>query len=378
MTKKVGILSMHRIYNYGSFLQGYSLKKMIEATDADVAVEFLDYRPGQVLVKETADSSSKLKRILDKLKAYNAVDAKLSDKIRFFNHKRTYGKRFFPMLGLSPEPNYNTAVDVEVIGSDEVFNAVQANTNVGYSRDLFGHDSQAKKVITYAGSFGNTTYKKIEDFGIQADLVADFSQMAAISVRDANSKAIITALTGETPEVNVDPVLAYDLMTLETKIPKERLYKGQYLIAYGYSGRLTHEENEVVKAYAKKHDLKVLCFGGVQECCDLFIDCTPFELLAYFRDAAAVVTDTFHGTIFSIINQVPFATLIRKSTGLKYGNEEKLGYLLEMFDLSGQRVDEAAQIDQVLGNMINWAEVTVRLDEERLKSANYLDNHITS
>src|SRR5699024_454633 len=102
-----------------------------------------------------------------------------------------------------------------------------------------------------------------------------------------------------------DPVLAYDFMTLEKKIPSKKLYDEKYIIVYGYSGRLSDDENQVLKQYAKEKQLKILCFGGVQGCCDEFIDCDPFELLAYFRDAEFILSDTFHGSIFSIINRKP-------------------------------------------------------------------------
>ena len=159
-------------------------------------------------------------------------------------------------------------------------------------------------------------------------------------MRDENSARIVEALTGQRPMVNVDPVLAYDYMSLESRIPKERQHEGKYVIVYGYGGRLNSEENELLRKYARSIGAEILCFGGVQECCDRFVDCDPFELLAYFRDAEAIVTDTFHGTIFALINNRPFATIIRRSVGHGYGNEEKLGYLLEIFGVSSQRVTD--------------------------------------
>ena len=168
--KNVGIMSMQRIYNYGSSLQGYGLRRLIEGLDDDVQVSFVDYEPGEILVKDHGGASvptSRVGRALSKVREYNQVDAKLSDRLRFMNHKRTYGARNFPALGITAQPNRDLDLDVQVIGSDEVFNCVQANTNVGYSRDLFGHDSPARKVISYAGSFGNTTLEKLESFGIR-------------------------------------------------------------------------------------------------------------------------------------------------------------------------------------------------------------------
>lgn len=377
--KKIGIMSMQRIYNYGSFLQAYGLKKLIEGLDEENEVSFIDYKPGTPLIYSDSEKSTQVQRILKKLKEYSDVDANVVNKLRFFNHKRTYAKRFFPVLGVTKNRNESTSnLDYLVIGSDEVFNCVQANTNVGYSRDLFGHKTEAKTVISYAGSFGNTTLEKIENYNIKKFLEEDFSKFKKVSVRDGNSMEIVKSLGVENPILNIDPALAFDYMTLENKIPEKRLFKDKYMIVYGYSGRLTKEENSVLIDYAAKNNLKILCFGGVQGCCDKFIDCTPFELLAYFRDAESIVTDTFHGTIFSIINKKSFATIIRKSSGESYGNEEKLGFLLELFSLTEQRIYGVTKenLKSVLNNAIDYQFVFKELKKHRAQAIEYLNRSI--
>lgn len=370
----IGIMSMQRILNYGSTLQAYSLRRMIEASDPGCLVSYLDYEPGPVLVNPDAAGAARTKsgRKLAKVREYAGGQGSVSDKLRFFRHKRTYADRFFPMVGITADRNRDLAVDVQVIGSDEVFNCVQSNTNVGYSRDLFGHETPAHRLISYAASFGNTTLEKIDDAGIRSDLAVDLARFDHLSVRDRNSREIVEALTGRTPSVNVDPVLAYDIMTLEPRIPARRLVDQPYIIVYGYSGRLDAEENAALRRYADGIGALILTFGGVQGCADRFVDCSPFELLAYFRDAEAVITDTFHGTIFSIINDVPFATIIRRSVAHAYGNEEKLGYLLETLGLSSRRLDSVSDVARILDEPIDATAVAAVLARERSRSAEYL------
>jgi len=165
-------------------------------------------------------------------------------------------------------------------------------------------------------------------------------------------------------------------MSLEGRIPKERQHEGKYLIVYGYGGRLNGEENELLRQYARSIGAEILCFGGVQECCDRFVDCDPFELLAYFRDAEAIVTDTFHGTIFALINNRPFATIIRRSVGHGYGNEEKLGYLLDTFGVSSQRVTEMKDIAGILGQEVDYHGVNETLARERASTVEYLESAV--
>jgi hypothetical protein len=109
-------MSMQRIYNYGSSLQAYGLRRLIEGVSDDIEVSFVDYRPGEVLVKDSSGSAptSKLGRVLSKVVEHNSVDATLSDKVRFFNHKRTYGKRYFPMLGIPRSADRDLDLDTSL------------------------------------------------------------------------------------------------------------------------------------------------------------------------------------------------------------------------------------------------------------------------
>lgn len=369
----VGIMSMQRILNYGSSLQSYALKRLIESLIPSSTVEFVDYEPGPPLVGDRGLApQGGLARVVGKIREYGREEGSIADKARFFNHKRTYADVYFPMIGVPAELRNHTDLDVQVIGSDEVFNCVQSNTLVGYARDLFGHGSRAKRIISYAASFGNTTLESIGRAGIREDLQVDLRRFESFSVRDRNSQAIIEDLTGITPSIHVDPALAFDLMSRESRIPYERPHERPYIIVYAYPGRLSHEENNALRALADSQGLEILTFGGFQACGDRFVDCDPFSLLSYFRDAEAVVTDTFHGTVFSIINQRPFLTFVRTNPGSSYGNEQKLGFLLEMFGLSSRRVSDESDLRCALDSPINWCEVQSQLEKERQDAGDYL------
>lgn len=369
----VGITTMHRINNYGSTLQAYALRRLIELGIPGSITSFIDFRPGPTLNPASAPKPTSSKfRALQKVREYNQVEAPLRDRVRFFNHKRRYGHKYLSELGITRESNFDTAVDVQVIGSDEVFNCVQSNSNVGFSPDLFGKGTRATRLVSYAGSFGNTTMEKIHHTGIADELAGYFRHFDRISVRDENSQKIVTELTGTKPPVHIDPVLAFDYMGEEPRIPTHRLHEKPYLIVYGYSGRLTTAENDDLRAYADSLDAEILSFGGLQASADAFIDCSPLELLAYFRDSLGVVTDTFHGAILSIINERPFCSIIRRSVGADYGNEEKIGHLLTSLDLASRRVNDATDLATLLRTPIDYATVNATLQFERSRTQNYL------
>lgn len=371
MTKKVGIMSMQRIVNYGSFLQAYGLKSMLEELGAEV--EFIDYHPGKCLIEEKKESNI-IKRLVSKVLETLEIDTSLSNKINFINYNRSYKKKYLPMLNVPITPNYNTKLDTLVIGSDEVFNCIQSNSNVGFSPDLFGANSEAKKLISYAASFGNTTVEKLNYYH-KTEEITSYLKFNAISIRGENSKKIVTKLLNKEPHKNLDPVLMYDYIHKSDKIPSNLRLNKPYIILYGYSGRLTKEEAKSVENFAKRNGKEILFLGGIQHCKGIFKVCSPFDVLGYFKNADCIITDTFHGTIFSLINHKPFLTIVRKSNNNSYGNQEKLTDLLSTFNLSHRAVSELSSIDSIY-EPIDYDYVEQKLAIERKKTYNFLEKNI--
>lgn len=363
---------MQRISNYGSTLQAYALWQLLQSKAPSANIRYIDYEPGAPLIEAPEnDEYHGPRRVVAKLIRYNSTSTTLSNRVRFFNHKRRYSSQYLPSIGVQGARDTSTKVDLQIIGSDEVFNCVQANARVGYTPDLFGSGSRAKHLATYAASFGNTTLQKIEDFGLQSELSTYLKRFDDLSVRDANSKEIVENLTGRTPAVHLDPTLVYDFsadQNVAAPIPARR----PYMIVYGYSGSFTPEENRAVAGFAKRAGLQVLAFGGLQESADYFIDCHPFEILEYFRRAEFVVTDTFHGSIFSIINEIPFATIVRPNDGHRRSNSEKLGYLLESLGMVDRELKNPSLLSSVLEDDPDFARARAFRDVGRISACNYI------
>lgn len=368
---KVGIMSMQRIKNYGSFLQAYSLKRNLE--EIGHTVEFVDYKVENV-IQGNNDSDNRVKRdylgfLRRKLGIYTKAEKLFLQKKAF---KCRYDSEFFPLLGISEEKNYTPELDVLVIGSDEVFNCLQKNKDVGYSKQLFGKDNRANRLISYAASAGNTTVEGMKNAGIADEVAQLLSDFDSISVRDENTYRIINDLTGMTPLIHLDPVLLYDYPeSYEYTVPIKN-----YLIVYAYTNRISPEEAAEIKKYAAEAGKTIVCLGEYQEFCDMYIPATPFELLAYFRNADCVITDTFHGTVFSILQNTPFATIVRESTNGAYGNAEKLRFLLNKFNLAAREVKDINAIKQILNEKIDFESVNDIIKQERKKSMDYLRGNV--
>lgn len=374
MPTNVGIMSMQRIRNYGSSLQAYGLRRMLEKIDGDADIAFVDYRPGATVTDGESERTvrARVRHHLSTLEDLRRMDGSPRDKLKYVYHRRAYERRYFPLVGIPEETTYDAELDLLIIGSDEVFNFTQSTHEVGYAPELFGHASRADHIFSYAASFGNTTLPRLTASGKESEIREGLDRFDEISVRDENSAEIVEHLLGRRPMVHLDPVLAFDFMGLEPRIPSARQMDEPYVLVYGYPGRLSQEENDAVRRYARSSDSRVVCIGGIQECCDTYVDCDPFELFAYFRDAVAIVTDTYHGAILSIVNQRPFAALVRESTGGDYGNEEKLGYLLTDLGLAAQRVRSSDQIEVVLRQEIDYRSVVERLEHERQRTSEFL------
>ena len=92
-------------------------------------------------------------------------------------------------------------------------------------------------------------------------------------------------------------------------------------------------------------------------------------MLAYVKNAEYVVTDTFHGTVFSIKYQVPFVTIIRDS------NREKLGDLLETFGLQDRQAVSIADIGEVLMKPLT-IDIQERVESKRNEALEYLRRNV--
>lgn len=367
---------MQRIENYGSFLQAYSLKYILEELGHEVC--FVDYivepclveEPKPVIVHHSVPyrMARKLyyiiKAIYEAFSGKKSKDAKL-DKMRL----RLCYKDYVKALGVTEVRTENENVDVLVIGSDEVFNCLQTNPAVGYSKQLFGENVSAKKVITYAASAGFTTVDKLETYGIRNEIANMLNNnFSHISVRDDNTYELVKSLTSVEPERHLDPVLVGDFE--KHIIEKNDLEK--YVVVYSYEERMSErlEEANAIQKFAHDRGLKTVSIGNFQKWTDLKIAASPFELLGYIKNAEFVVTDTFHGTIFSIVLKKQFATIVRES------NEQKLSALLRSMHLEERRVDAIDNLKNILLSAIDYSMADLVRKQERDKSIQYLEKAI--
>lgn len=370
---KVGIMSMQRIENYGSFLQAYSLREMLEELGHEVM--FVDYVIEPCIVHEpipviphypipyriVRKGCHTVKEVIRRLSGEKKAEQKLESmrlRIRY--------EEYLKELGITEQRRENIPVDVLVVGSDEVFNCLQTNPAVGYSKQLFGEYVEANKIVSYAASAGFTTVEGLKKYGI-CDEVSDMlkKNFERISVRDDNTFDLVKTLTGIQPEMHLDPVLVG--LFSDHIIENNALNK--YVIVYSYEDRMSEltSEAEIIQNFAHERGLKTVSIGNFQKWTDLKIAASPFELLGYIKNADYVITDTFHGTIFSIILNKKFVTIMRDN------NKQKIETLLKQFGLRGRLIEKLESLNDIMTAPIDFSQIKKIRDNERLRTMCYLN-----
>jgi hypothetical protein len=344
---KIGVLTMHRVLNYGSFMQAYALKRTIESFGHHVT--FKDFHKGEPYHLGTkADVSG----ILDKIAKFPQIISNFDEFIEKRALRRESNKYYkevcWPLLGVSKTPDYDLTADAMIIGSDEVFNYTQ-NHVFGYVPCLFGHNINAPLILSYAASAGYSDWHDAIADGMVDEIGAGLSRMKYISVRDENTRRLVEHCTGSSPALVLDPTLIYDY---DDVMPQRRIIDGDYLLVYAYEGRAeSGPEIHAIRDFAARHKLKVIAAGGGGAyhgwCDDNIVVSGPFDLLGLFRDAAFVVTDTFHGSIFSMKFAKQFAVFLRAPN--EFGsNHNKVHFLLHQFGMESRIINNPSDISDIL------------------------------
>lgn len=363
---RIGILSMQKVINYGSFMQAYALRSIIKNVIGENP-NFIDIESGKKIIQNT--KIAKIKSILKSI-TKGLFFEKIKDRKYLNSLKQQFEQSFFEILDLKNEYNDNN-YDYCVIGSDEVFHCCQ-NTPWGFTRQLYGDVRNASNVISYAGSFGATTIELIKNYGLEKEIVDSLKKLRAISVRDNNSYEIIKELL---PQANIyqhlDPVLLYDFSS-KMQESSEIHPLEDYLVVYSYTGRINNKkEINSIKQLARKNNLKIYTIFCRYNWADkTIVPDTPFQLLRWFFKAKYIISDTFHGTIFSIITHKKFCTLVRPS------NMEKLSSLLNIFELGDRMIFDPENISKTIDNDIDYAKVDEIRKNELEKSKSYLREYI--
>lgn len=364
---------MQRVDNFGSLLQSYSLKKMIESLGHEVSFIDIQKKDNDNILME---NNSVI--FADEIEGKRNLFSKLSKIDRYVINRIRNKKKMHIQLGVFEEFRKNVLnisetdnrkkYDICVIGSDEVFNCC-TKSSWGFTSQLFGNVEQADKVITYAASCGSTRY---EDLSVQViDRIKQaFHGISAMSVRDENTKKFVNMMTEQEVYMNLDPVVIADFQQ-EIAESNKVILSSRYCIVYSYHNRI-HKKHEidVITKFCKDKSLELVSIGAPQKWIKNHMVLNPFEVIVAFSNADFVFTDTFHGTIFSAKYAKRFATMARES------NKNKLLDLVKRLSIGEHLIDNIYEIENKY-EIINDTEQIKQIEKiERKKAIDYLKSNL--
>lgn len=353
---KIGILTYYGVHNHGAVLQANALRNVLESKGHECG--FLEFERSYSNISQ--QQANKYRISLGSISFYAKYLTEKGIKNILYNLKKrqTLGKfraTNIPLMGRYE--NFNG--DLVVIGSDEVY-----SLEIGVNPFLYGNGLSAKHIISYAASFGPTTYEDVVKQRQETMISDGLHKLTAVSVRDQNSMEIVKKVAKIDAALVCDPVILYGYekeMMLFTPPMKD------YILIYSYDKNLNDAlEYDYIKKYAEKNKLKIVSVGYYHKWCKC-IDATPFELLGWIRNAKLVVTDTFHGSVMSIICNTPMVVKVR-------GNQNKLEFLLSEYGLFGRTVTDFAEIQNVVDRKIDFDVVNKAVREKRFVSMKFLDD----
>lgn len=348
---KIGIITHYDVHNHGAILQLNALIKTLKgfgleakALRFDKNYDFLGHKQKakyEVSAKSIGIYLRFLKEKGISCTYYNYRKRKLLNRYKL--NENIIGTYY----------SESTQLDTIIIGSDEVFALHTGPTPV-----FFGYCLPSDNIVSYAGSFGPTTTEDIDKLHSRNFVKSGLSGMKMITVRDENSANIVEKLVRYRPPIVVDPVLLYgykdEIDELNSPMSED------YLLVYSYDNRMnSSEEIESIRKYARKNNLKIISAGFYHKWCDKCINVDPIQLLSWFKFAKYVITDTFHGSVMSIITEANFAVKTRPS------NHFKLTNLLKEYNLSDRIFSDWDKFEETITKELDYTAVREEVKTRR-------------
>lgn len=347
--KKVGILTLHIGDNYGALLQCYALRHMINRLP-DVKADIINFDPGREF--PCYDNEDVQKGYLEKLERFNEFNIQYNG----------VSEPVFFSMDDERIPEY----DYYITGSDQVWNTAFVFSNTAYFLDFV---SPKAVKVAYAPSIGiPVTSAKLKKAWFETYI----SSFDWLSLREMSYAEFLGQYTDKKIYSVVDPTLLltaqdYDRLCEGVKYPE-----GDYLLLYflkhdnsaplliSYANMLSRKFNlKVIYSFAKvpkkvfKNPAETFYFSG------------PREFIQAVKHAKIVVTNSFHGTIFSLLYHRSFFTYLVSSMASRVVD------LLNSVGLEDRIIYGYRRLtDDMLD--INFDKVDNLLEEKRKDSIEYL------
>ncbi len=379
--KKIGIITILKVNNYGAELQAYATQEALrkQGYDAEI-IDYLFYknkghkktqasRPTfkMPFKKHMAEwlypKRARLKALLQKNKL---MDVR-ADNFEKFHHENTHFSETYHSYDELQNACQN--YDVYIVGSDQVWNPGIYSSLDPY---FLKFAPEGKRKLSYASSIG---LSELPDYTHKYYHEA-LNGLDAISVREEQAVELVKQVSGRNAQWVLDPTLLLNAEEWQKVAKTPQAMPERYILLY----ELTH--CPYLKILAKY-------ISGIKGCKVVRItkdanrvepdddvvnvmDAGPAEFLGLFKNAEFVVTNSFHGTAFSINFNRPFYVV----TPTRMKNNSRQQSILRLFGLSTRIIAEGTELPSEGNLCIDFANANQILSIQREKSIKYLINNI--
>ena len=383
--KKVGIVTSNTSFanNYGAVLQCYALCEQLKLWGFEPKViNYLYLNNNEKVVMGSNAAPS----VLGRIKYMLSSDVNIVQKIQYRlnrNKRKKMNNSFIEFYknnldfhAKNPATYHDLVknpLDYEyfITGSDQVWNPVIHN-NENDKGCFLQFAPENSKRIAYAPSFG------IRDFpeSLNDSLNDYLKTFDAVSVREVEGQEIVEKATGEAPQIVLDPTLMADPKVYEPISDMDLKLPEHYILCYCF-GKMPYS-SKIIKNISKKLKLPVvelpLSIESYAKGSRLCYDVDPSRFIGAIKGADLVLTDSFHCTVFSILNKKPFYTFLRQSATEKNNMNGRMIGLLNKLALGDRLITPDSNFyfdkDKALNTSFECSEEILR--KERKTSQEYL------
>ncbi len=352
--KKIGVITIHSDLNYGAFLQAFATVAFLRAKGYETKI--IDYRKIPNSPRNYRFPINIVYKLyhLPRLWRYRSFIKPMISNIRYNSLEELY--------------KFNEDYDILLSGSDQIWNPYCGGfvnkLNPAYYL-AFASNKRYKK-ISYGSSVGSHVFSETERVKVKQWL----DEYSALSTRESVGAEQLESIMGKKVKVVLDPSLLLNKVEWLKYSASNRI-KDKYVLVYYI------DDLEEVVSYARKvadkNGYKVALITNMPmkpKGVDILIPhCGPAQFLGLFDKASYIVTNSFHGTAFSVNFNKEFISVLKRNS------PQRQQTLLTNVGLMERLLTNVEQVDD-LTECIDWQEPNRLLEELRADSVNYLINAI--
>ena len=351
--KKIGIVTLFDYFNIGNKLQNYALQQVIENNGYEV----------ETIACSDLFYTKKYKR---KIAAFLGFFVhKYREEYLFFKRRFIIKQRTCKLIkstkNLTIKQIYSDygGWDGYLVGSDQVWHDWKEHPEEMNFRFLKFVPSN--KRMCYAPSFGFDTLPEDQEQIYREGL----NGFEILSSREQSGCDIEQFLTGKNPILVCDPTMLLTDKEWDT-ISEKPIYSipDNFVLVY-FLSPLSESQNNMIKKYAEKNNCQIIDIYN-HDLQDYYFT-TPQQFLYLIRRAKYIFTNSFHGTVFSIIYHKQFTVFSREGNSAKMNG--RTNTLLSQFSLH-------ERLNTICESALDCEFIDTTLSLERIKGKKYLSDEL--